>query len=240
MDVRLRLRVHPNRLRRSSLVPDRKQSLTFSLVAVPVALYWHVGEHWAIGLLTVGIGVLLSTDYQIVDEYVSRRAYEWIHDTETLLEAVEQNYHAAQYAAKNYEPFELSYWRDGHFRATVPSERPIRPGIRFLILCTVTAQDDRLTYPMPFCTAEVESVSAESNGMCEVKMNLVRWLDEYHTGNEPDRAVYREITQKLRTGSDDLSPRADIDESTEMNTLDPDEWKTLHELLAQTELHEGR
>ena len=124
--------------------------------------YGWFGEHWSIAVLTALIGVLLSTDYQVVDEYISSTLYEWIQNTESLLDAVEQNYYAARYAHEGYEPIELTYWEEnGHFRATVPAERPIHPGIRFLIRCTVDSQDNEFSYPLPFCTAEVESVSPE-------------------------------------------------------------------------------
>lgn len=238
MGVRRQLRIALRRLKYSPRTPNRKQTLTFGLVATPVGLYWWFGKHWAIALLTAAIGVLLSTDYQVIDEYVSSTAYEWVQNTETLLEAVEQNHFAAQYAAQDYAPFELTYWKNGHFRATVPSDRTIQPNMRFLVQCEVTSQDDQFSYPVPFCTAEVESVSAESNGKCEVKLDLVRWLDETHTGNELDREVYREKSKKLRTNADDISPTAIIDESTEMSALTPAEWETLAELLDRTEIHE--
>lgn len=240
MGVRQSLRVRWRRLKHSSRTPNRKQALTFGLVATPVGLYWWFGKHWAIALLTTAVGVLLSTDYHVIDQYVSSRAYQWVQNTETLVEAVEQNHYASQYAARNYAPFELSYWKNGHFRATVPADRPIQPGMRFLIRCEVTSQDDEFSYPVPFCTAEVESVSAESNGKCEVKLDVVRWLDETHAGNELDREVYREKSRKLRKNADDISPTANIDESDEMNSLTPAEWERLAELLDRTEMHEMR
>lgn len=89
MSVRRRLRIFWRRLKHSSRVPDRKQGLTFVLVATPVGLYWWFGKHWAIALLTTAVGILLSTDYQVIDEYVSSSAYELIQNTETLAEAVE-------------------------------------------------------------------------------------------------------------------------------------------------------
>lgn len=238
MGVWRRLRIVWRRLKYSPRTPNRKQTLTFVVVATPVGLHWWFGKHWAIALFTAAVGVLLSTDYQVVDEYVSSSAYGWIQNTETLIEAVEQNHYAAQYADQNYDPFELTYWKNGHFRATVPSERPIQPGMRFLVQCDVTSQDDQFTYPVSFCTAEVESVSAESNGNCEVKLDLVRWLEKTHTGNELDWEMYREKSEKLRTGADDISPTAIIDESAEMNALTPSEWERLAELLDRTEIHE--
>lgn len=238
MALRLRLRVAWRSLKYSSRTPDRKQVLTFGLVATPVGLYWQFGNHWAIALLTAGIGTLLSTDYTVIDEYISSRLYNWVQNTETLLEAVEQNQYAAQYAAQNHEPFELTYWKNGHFRATVPSGREIQSGMQFLIQCEVTSKDREITYRTPFCTAEVESVSAESDGKCEVKLNLVRWLDEAHTGNELDREVYRKKSKKLRTDDDDISPTAIIDESGEMSSLTPTEWKKVAELLDKAEVRE--
>lgn len=240
MGVRRGLRIRWRRLKQSPYTPDRKQTLTFVLVTLPVGLYWWFGDHWAIAVLTPFIGVLLSTDYQVVDEYISSTLYEWIQDTETLLDAVEQNYYAARYAHEGYEPIELTYWKNGHFRATVPADRPIHPGTRFLIRCTVDAQDNEFSYPLPFCTAEVESVSPESDGKHEMKMDLVRWLNDNYSQNEPDRTVYREKTRQLREGSNAISPTADINESAEMDALTPDEWGTLAELLERTEIHERR
>lgn len=202
-----------------------------------MGLYWWFGKHWAIAVLTTAVGVLVSTDYRVIDRYVSSRAYEWIQNTETLLEAVKQNHYAAQYAAQDHDPFELTYWEDGHFRATVPATRTIRPGMRFRIQCDVTSQDGRIEYPLPFCVAEVESVSAESDGKRVVRLNAVRWLEGTHTGNELDRETYRENSRKLRTNSDDVSPTAILDESDEMDDLDPEEWKQLAELLERTEIH---
>lgn len=240
MGVRRRLRIVWRRVKYSPRTPNRKQALTFGLVSAPVGLYWWFGKHWATALLTAAIGVLLSTDYQVVDEYVSSSTYEWIQNTETLLEAVEQNHYTAKYATQQYAPFELTYWTDGHFRATIPADRAVQPGMRFLIECDVTSQDGQFTYPVPFCTAEVESVSAESNGKCEVKLNLVRWLDESRTKNALDQEVYREKIRKLRNGSDSISPRADIDEPDEVNDLKPAEWEELSELLDKTEIREAR
>lgn len=240
MGVRPRLRIGWRRVKYSPRTPDRKGALTFVLVATPVVLYWWFGEHWAIALLTAAVGVLLSTDYRVVDEYVSASAYEWVQDAETLLEAVEQNHHTAQYVARQYAPFELTYWKNGHFRATIPADRPVRPGMRFLVQCDVTSQDGRFTYPVPFCTTEVESVSAESNGKCELKLNLVRWLDEARTRNTLDREVYREKTRELRNGFDSIAPKADVHESDEVTDLTPAEWKKLSELLDETEIYEAK
>lgn len=240
MSVRRSLHVRWRRLKHSSRTPDRKQAITFGLVAAPVVLYWTFGKHWATALLTTAVGILLSTDYHVIEEYISSRVYEWIQNRETLIEAVEQNHYAAKYAAQNYEPYELSYWNNGHFRATISSDRPVQPGMRFLIQCEVTSQDNQFSYPVPFCTAEVESVSPESNGKCEVKLDLVRWLDETYTGNELDREMYREKTRKLYTDSDEISPTAHIDESDEMSSLTPVEWEKLAELLDKTEVHEVR
>lgn len=236
MGVRRRLRVVWRRAKYSPRAPNRKQTLTFGLVAAPVGLYWLFGKHWAIALLTAAVGVLLSTDYRAVDEYVSSSSYQWIQNTETLLEAVEQNH----YAEQDHDPFELTYWKNGHFRATVRSDRVIQPGMRFLIQCDVTSQDGQITFPVAFCTAKVGSVSAESDGKREVKLNLVRWLEGNRAGNQLDREVYREKSRKLRTGSDELAPTAVIDESAEMNALTPSEWETLVELLDRTEIHEAR
>lgn len=112
--------------------------------------------------------------------------------------------------------------------------------MRFLIRCEITSQDDQLSYPVPFCTAEVEFVSAESDGKCELKLDAVRWLNETHTGNELDRELYREKSRKLRRGSGDISPTATLDESDEMTALTPAEWAKLAELLDKTEIHERK
>jgi hypothetical protein len=67
MGLRLRLRVAWRYLKHSSRTPNRKQALTFGLVATPVGLYWQFGNHWAIALLTAGVGTLLSTDYTVIN-----------------------------------------------------------------------------------------------------------------------------------------------------------------------------
>ena len=238
--VRRTLRDISRRLKRSGRTPNRKQTVTFGLVALPVGIYWLVGQHWTAAVLMVLVGVVLSTDYRVIDEYISSKLYEWIQDTTSLLDAVEQNCNAAEYAHQGYDPFELTYWEHGHFRATVASERPIHPGLRFLIRCEVQSHDEELTYPVAFCSAEVESVSTPSDGKREVKLNLVRWLDDEQPKNKLDQEIYREMTQKLRGGSRDISPTADLDESVELDVLSPDEWQTLYTLLQKTEIHEER
>lgn len=226
-----RLASHPR-------APHRKQVLTFGLVVLPVALYLAVGSNWATGFLTVLVGVLLTTDYAAIDRYVSSRLYEWIQATDSLLDVVERNYLAKQYAESDYDEFDLTYWENGDFRATVEAERPIRPGMRFKIRCNVPSIDEEIAPPISFCTAQVDAVSAEDDGRVEVSLSAVRWFHESDGRDERDRAVYRWKIEQLRTDSDEVSPDAALDESDELDDLDLEEWRTLVDALEKTRIHE--
>jgi hypothetical protein len=223
------------------LFPSRKQIITVILVVSPFLLTIYTTSNPYVGLYAVFVGVTISTDYIFPLKYISEASYDWIQNNDSLTEAIKQNRTAAEYAAGDYDPFELTRWESGNFWAAIPADRPIIEGMIFRIRCDVEDASGEFYYPIALCTARVGSVKApaKTGGKREITMRLINWVPSKGDGAR-DKDLHTQKQIQLLTYDDDIAPEATLDITREYQDLEPNEWDQLDELLSKTNEYQNR
>lgn len=212
---------------------SRKQSISFVLVGL-MGLFQAVNSpEW---LFLTGfslLGLVLASDYDLLELVGLERLYHWVEADEDLLTIVERNYYAKRFVESEYERIPLTYWRDGRFRAMIRRNLPVKTGMQFLVKVDVQSSDpnDELPVPLRLCSAVVTRVVEADGDGREIRLEAVRWWGPEDASDRREREQYERNLQRLREHDESLEPYVVLEESQELDRLDLDEWRTLYESL---------
>ena len=232
---RLEMAGHRRYQRLKHAVPlQRKHFLSAFVLLAMFLVQAHLTPTWLAYTLVTVFGVVLSTDYQLLNAVGFTGVYEWIQRSETLLEIVERNYYASQCVDSDdlSREIRLTYWEDGNFRAVVDGDVPMKEGIRFIVKVSAESPTGNYHVPVQLCSAELTDVSATDDGRQEIRLAAVQWFG----GNAEDayeQINYEKYLRQIRDSSSDIEPFLTVDESQELGQLDTEEWGQLYKWLRE-------